>query len=34
VASGDYLLTGVKVTPTAIRKVKIEPAIPVKIQEI
>jgi putative hemolysin len=29
VAWGDYLLTCVKVTPTAIRKVKIEPAKPV-----
>jgi putative hemolysin len=32
-AWGDYLLTCVKVTPTAIRKVKIEPARSVKIQE-
>jgi len=33
-AWGDYLLTCVKVTPTAIRKVKIEPARPVKHQEL
>jgi putative hemolysin len=33
VAWGDYLLTCVKVTQTAIRKVKIEPAKQEKIQE-
>jgi putative hemolysin len=33
VAWGDYLLTCVKVTQTAIRKVKIEPAKQEKTQE-